>query len=368
MNSAQIQVYWMDKVNQVSLACDSPFEEGYLLADLEQSINEWSINPAVGLPFYQSRAMTRICTGWDYGHLVLNAMFSGKGKTSFTFNKVIMSCIENKEKLIVIANEQSLDEFKKLLLTAVMGSGTKEWFNRQRLNEGNFTNDEEAKLKRAAEWVKSICEDQKLIVFVFMEQYTMTNVKKVLLHYANRGYRRVIIDTGKASDDQGDKARWEKFSEDMKDLYKMIRPNGGGLNLACWVNVQLADGALGRRFLNEHALGVAKAIKNESSVLFLHRPVWDDEYKGGAKAIKVHKREYNDITEEWDTKEFELDRYYTDDKGNQHENIYYLMFTAKNRRGQDNNTGLDVLVFRADFGRLNFYEVGWCKIFNDNNY
>jgi hypothetical protein len=295
-------------------------------------------------------------------------MFSGKGKTSFTFNKVIMSCIENKEKLIVIANEQSLDEFKKLLLTAVMGSGTKEWFNRQRLNEGNFTNDEEAKLKRAAEWVKSICEDQKLIVFVFMEQYTMTNVKKVLLHYANRGYRRVIIDTGKASDDQGDKARWEKFSEDMKDLYKMIRPNGGGLNLACWVNVQLADGALGRRFLNEHALGVAKAIKNESSVLFLHRPVWDDEYKGGAKAIKVHKREYNDITEEWDTKEFELDRYYTDDKGNQHENIYYLMFTAKNRRGQDNNTGLDVLVFRADFGRLNFYEVGWCKIFNDNNY
>jgi hypothetical protein len=100
----------------------------------------------------------------------------------------------------------------------------------------------------------------------------------------------------------------------------------------------------------------------------MHRPLWDDEYKGGNKAITVNKRVYNDITEEWETEESQLDRYYIDDKGNKHENIYYLMFTAKNRRGQDNNTGLDVLVFRVDFGRLAFYEQGWCKIFNDNNY
>ena len=53
-------------------------------------------------------------------------------------------------------------------------------------------------------------------------------------------------------------ARWERFVEDMKEIYKLARPNGGGLNLAIWVNVQLADSALKMRFLNEYALGDAK--------------------------------------------------------------------------------------------------------------
>jgi hypothetical protein len=369
MNPDQLQTYWMDQFNQISLNYDNPFEEQYLLADLDSSLKEWDKHPDIGLPFYQAKQLTKITTGWSLGTVFVSGGFGGKGKTSFTFAKVIMSCIENKEKLVVIANEQSIDEFKKLLFTTAMGIGTEEWFNRQRLNEGEFTDDERGKLQRAKEWVRNLCDNEKLIVFIFMEQYTMSNVKKVLTHYANRGYKRVIIDTGKPGDGRGDKARWEQFADDMKDLYKMARPNGGGLNLAVWVNVQLADGALGRRFLNEHAFGDSKKIKNEASVVFMSRPVWDDEYAGGNKELTLYRRVFNEITDEWETREEKLERWYTiKDSDKRVPNQYYLMFVPKNRRGQDNNTGLDVLVMRVDFGKNLWQEIGYTKVWNDHNY
>jgi archaellum biogenesis ATPase FlaH len=368
MNAAQIQLYWSDKVNQVALSFDSPFEEEFLLEGLRESIKEWDTEPDIGMPFYQSRMMSKICGGLALGNLYLHGGFGGKGKTSMTFNKVIMSCIENKEKLVVIANEQSINEFKKMLFVTAMGVGTKETINRQRLNEGNFTEEEKAKLDKALQWIDNLCNNEKLIAFVFMEHYTMSNVRKVLTHYANRGYKRVIIDTGKPGEEKSSKQRWEQFTEDMVDLYKMTRPNGGGLNLSVWVNVQLADSALGQRYLDEYALGVAKAAKNEASVFFLSRPLWDDEYKGEKYELTVNRRTYNDITEEWQTEEFKLEPVYTDSKGNKYANHYYLLFTAKNRRGQSNDTGQEVLVMNWVPNSNIWFEVGLCRPIRTRSY
>ena len=59
-----------------------------------------------------------------------------------------------------------------------MGVGTKEYVDRQKLNEGNFTDEEKAKLLKAVNWVKELSEgDEKLITFVFMENYIMDDVK-----------------------------------------------------------------------------------------------------------------------------------------------------------------------------------------------
>jgi hypothetical protein len=159
----------------------------------------------------------------------------------------------------------------------------------------------------------------------------------------------------------------------MKDLYKMARPNGGGLNLAVWVNVQLADGSLGRRFLNEYAFGDSKKLKNEASVVFMMRPVWDDEYAGGNKELTLYqyRKKYNEMTQEWETttKEEKLERWYTPkDSDKKFPNQYYLVFVPKNRRGQDNNTGLDVLVMRVDFQKNLWQEWGFTKVWNDHNY
>jgi replicative DNA helicase len=360
MNRDELLTYWNDKINKLSLDGDNKFDEQYLLQDIEKSIEEWDKNPSIGLPFYQSKLMTKICTGWDYGHVYIFGGFSGRGKTSFTLNKIILSCIEHKEKLLVICNEQSVDEFRKMLLMTAMGVGTKEAISRQRLNEGNFTNEEKEKLKKAVEWVKNLCDgEDKLITFVFMENYVMEDVKKIIRHYAMRGVRRVLIDTGKPSEGDSSMARWERFAEDFKEIYKLARPNGGGLNLAVWVNVQLADTALTHRFLNEFALGESKKIKNESSVMFLSRPVWDDEYKGEKHELKVYRYVKDELNGGYRKVESTLE------KGN---DPYYLLFTSKNRRGASNENGQPVLVFKVNFNNNTWSEVGFCQVYNDKNY
>jgi len=363
MTREQIKIYWADRLNQAIMEDDNPFEEGFLLKDVDKAIDEWNKNPDVGLPFYHSPKFTKLTNGWAYGGITICGLHSGKGKTSYTISKVVMSCIENKEKLLIIANEQSLDEWMKMTVTTIMGSETKEYVQRQRLQEGNFTPDEEKKLKDTAQWIKDNVDDDKLIRVVFMENYTISNVKQVLTRYAHRGYRRVIIDTAKPGDDSLGKERWQRFAEDFDQLYKIVRPNGGGLNLALWVNVQLSDTSANNRFLTEYSIGDSKKIKNTASVLWLGRPIRDDEYGDGNKSLIVYKwsRAFND---EVIREEFTLDR--EDDKGNK--NIYYLFFMAKNRRGQSNDTGADVLVYKW-IPQLNIWaEIGWTRVIRDNNF
>lgn len=367
MSKEQLHIYWMDKVNQIAIDGDNRYDEQYLLKDLQQSIDEWNSNPSIGLPFFKSKYMTKICTGWDYGNLYLFGGFGGSGKTSFTFSKIIMSCIANKDKLLVIANEQTVDEFKKLLIMTALGQLNADrdktdkidnYINRQRLNEGNFTADEMQKLALASEWVRKLCDDDKIITFVFMENYVIEDVKKLIRYYNARGIRRVLIDTGKPSDNSTDKARWEVFTEDFKELYKLARPNGGGLDIALWANVQLSDSALTRRYLNEHALGESKKIKNEASVVFMFRSIFDDEFEGERNELTVTSYEYDKIKNEYIKIESKLQ------KGEQ----YYLLFTSKNRRGQDNKTGQKVLVLRPNFNFNLWFEVGWTTVFDDRNY
>lgn len=364
-----INMYWKDKLNKVLMEEDNSFDEGYLLENLEEAIVQWRENPTTGLPFYQSRLMSEICVGWDYGHVYMHAGFGGKGKTSLTMNKIVMSCIEHGEKLLIIANEEGMDAWQKLLLTTVMGAATKQSIKRQLLLTGEWGDSEHQKLAAAVKWLKQKIENEKSIVLVFMESYTMDNVKKVLTHYAHRGYRRVVVDTAKPGDDATSQARWERFTDDMKDLYKLARPDAGGLNLAVWVNVQAADTAVRLRFLNEYALGDSKKIKNEASVLFLTRPIRDDEYEEGSNELKVYTWEKHPITDEWIQVVKTLERVTKDENGNvKYKNIYYLLFTAKNRRGQSNDTGLDVLVMAVNLNNNTWREVGWTTIANDNKY
>lgn len=359
MTKEQIHTYWNDKVNKLAMDGDNKYKEAKILKGLRERVKDWKENPAVGLPFYNAKKWTKICTGWDYGNMYIFGGFGGSGKTSVSFEKVVMSCIEQKEKLLIIANEQGEDDFCKMLVTTAMGTGTKAPIQRQKFNEGNFTAEDDKKIDNAIDWIEEVSgNDDSLVALVFMDNYVMEDVKTLIRHYHARGYRRVIIDTGKPSEDAGNKARWEIMADDFRDLYKICRPSS--LNIALWINVQLSDSAISRRFLNESALGESKKLKNEASVLFLMRHVWDDEYAGGKHEITVTNYVSDELQGGYKEVEFKLDRA----KGD----TYMLVFTAKNRRGQDNKTGQRVLVLKADFNSNTYNEVGWTTIYDDKNY
>lgn len=366
LSRATIHKYWLDKINLLSIEGNGT-EEHYLLENLDESIEKWDKQPDIGLKFHNSPLMTEICSGWAYGDVYIFGGFSGRGKTSIMFNKVIMSCLTNKEKLLIIANEQGIEEFRKMLFITIFGIlGIN--FNRKNLNKGGFTEEEKRNLQKAKKYliennILSNPNDKnsnKLIALAFMEDYNIDNVKNTIRHYANRGYKRIVIDTAKPTNGS-DVPRWERFNEDFEEIYNMIRPNGGGLNLSLWANVQLTDSALGQRFLDENAIGESKKIKNIAGVLFLTRVAWDDEYEGGKHELKVYTGNFIKDSFSGEISE-EVIKLKTED------GPYYLLFTGKNRRGETNETGLRVLVLKPNFNANTWQEIGWAYVHRDRVY
>lgn len=371
MTGEDISTYWNDKLNMISMINDSPIEEYDLLDGLKELIEEMDTAPDIGMPLYNSPKLTDVFNGWGYGTITLLSGFSGNGKTSFAIEKILLSCVQEQEKLVIMANEMSLKDFRKMLLVSVMGSAefyelhkdTVEGggFNRKNINRGNFTDEEKDRLYKAVDWITEHVKGKTgLIKFVPLEQYTIDNVDRTMRYYNARGYRRMLLDTAKPTEGQGGKQRWEIFIQDFERLYKIVRPEGGGLNIALFCTIQAADEALKSRYLDERCIADGRKIKNVCDTVFHMRPVWDDEYEDEDKKLDVYY--YKPSTKGDGTKYIKQKVILK--KGI----IYYLVFTSKNRRGQSNLTGLDVLVYAVNFNTNRWTEVGWTKVMKDGNF
>jgi len=369
-------LYWNQKLLNIDVAHnDSPIVAYNVLADLDKFIDELNENPDLGMPFYRGKKLTDIINGWAYGTLSIIGAFSGNGKTSWVMHSIVMGCILEKEKLLIIANEMDLAQYRKILLITVMGTELyqkfkeqfdKARFTRKSMNKGNFTADELEKIKMAVKWVDD-SGDKSLIKLVPLQDYTMENVEKTVRKYARQGYKRVIIDTAKPSEG-GSRERWAQFVDDFERLYKLARKDGG-LGLSMFTTVQQADTYVGNHWLNEQCLADGKKIKNVADLVWHLRPVFNHELSGGEKELKVYN--WIPVTEDDfnqdGVSDDNIEAFSGDDgtkliktvKTLKKGRVYYLLFTSKNRRGQSNLTGLDCLVYEVDFNSNRWKEIGW---------
>jgi len=359
MNINQIRIWWQDKLNENLIATDTPILEYDLLDGLEEFIEDIDKNTDMGLPFYNSKRLTDTTNGLPFGTVALLTGFSGSGKTSFAFEKYIISCIEHSERLAIIANEMGIKAYKKLLFITVMGielyEKFKEFeekskgFNRKNINKGNFTPEEKEKLYSAIEYINNKTKSNKsLIKFIPMNDYSRDNLERVIRHYAHRNYRRILIDTAKPTENDT-KDRWRTFVEDFDLIYNLAKPDNLNLQILC--TAQAADEYIKQRFLNELCIGDGKKIKNVIDLTMHMRALWDSEYEDGKNEIEVYKFIPNAFGDGYTIDKFKLPR----------DKIYYLLFVSKNRSGETNSTGLDVLVYHINFNTNRWVEVGWTK-------
>lgn len=357
----QLEKYWSARLNEViKKNSDSNIVAYDLLDGLEEFIEDLNVNSDQGMPFYNSERFNGIINGWAYGTLGLYTSFSGNGKTSWMVEKIILGCIEANEKLLIIANEMDLKAYRKYLLITICGTElTKKFakfhkektFRRKHINIGNFTDEEKEKLKWAIDWINERTKgNNSLIKFIPLEHYTMEAVEATLRYWSRFDYRRVVIDTAKPSDGRGDRQRWEQFVDDMEQIYKLVRADGGGLNLACFCTAQNADNCKSVRMLDERVIGDGKKIKNVCDYVFHTRTVFEDELADGKNELIISPHE---DSSKKDFFTLDLDR------------NYFLLFTSKNRRGQTNTTGLRCLVYQTDFNRNEWKEIGWTTVQND---
>lgn len=281
--------------------------------------------------------------------------------SSITADKVTMACIENGENMLVLLNEEDAQAYRQKILLSILHRD-KLYIDRKKLVRGDLSEEDRAKVKRGFEKLNEYLNgDEAQIKIIFMEKYVMKDLEKIIRFWANRGYTNLLIDTHKVSDDSTHNARWETFVEDMKTIYRLTRKNAGGCNLRTVVTFQLADSAIRNRFLDFEAIGEGKASKNEASTVLMFRACWADEYEGGKYEIEYYtldKREDGKYRKNMGKK---LPKY--DKNGNK--NIYYLLFTPKNRSGSTNATGQEVLILQARFHANSFQEIGWTTIMDD---
>ena len=358
MNREQLTTYWNDKVNKLSLDSNvSNYEAENLYISGEEYLKKLEEDSAEMLPFYKSVLMNSITQGVARGHVFMWGGFGNSGKSSIMSEKFIMSCIDNREKCLIVLNEEDAQSFRQKIVLSILNHEFGKVIDRKKMLNNTLTDDEKELIKQAFERMHELMNgDDAQIKVIFMERYVMSDLEKIVRYWATRGYINLVIDTHKVSDDSNHNARWETFVEDMKAIYRLTRKNAGGCNLRTWVNFQLADSAIKNRYLDFSAMAEGKGAKNEASVVQMFRPVWSDEYEGGKSELdcwKLVKREGGG----YDKKHFKLE------KGEP----YCLLFTPKNRFGANSDNGQAVLVLKPAFHKNAFYEVGWTFVAKDYN-
>lgn len=357
MNREQLSTFWTDKVNAIGTGGIARYEVENLYIDADEFLTKLKEDSADMLPYYKSKLLNGISQGVARGHVTMIGGFGGTGKSSITAEKFVMSCIENQEKLIIVLNEEDAQSFRQKIILSILYNEFKDGFDRKRMVNDGLDASDEAKIRKAIKRFNDMISTEDMIKVVFMEKYVMKDLEMIVRFWANRGYYNLLIDTHKPSDESQHDSRWETFVEDMKLIYRMTRKNAGGMNLRTVVTFQLADTAIKNRYLDFEAIGEGKKAKNEASVMYMFRSAWTDEYDGGKNELECWKNKFNEVTQKWERKPFTLQKGKT----------YYLWFTPKNRFGESNDNGQDVLVIEPMFNANHFEEVGWAFVANDKS-
>lgn len=358
MTREQLTMFWSDKLNRIALDNVSKYEAENLYIDPDEFIRKLEEESAEMLPWYNSYLMNNITQGTARGHVMMFGGFGNTGKSSIMAEKFVMSCIANKEKLIIVLNEEDAQSFRQKIVLSILFHEYGTGLDRKRMVNGKLEESDKVKIRQAFTKMRELMDGEEAqIKVIFMEKYVMSDLEKIVRFWANRGYINLLIDTHKVSDESKHDARWETFVEDMKTIYRLTRKNAGGCNLRTVVTFQLADSAIKNRYLDFEAIGEGKASKNEASVMMMFRAVWADEYEGGKRELECYKLKKRASGKGYDREEFKLKTGKT----------YYLLFTPKNRFGANNDNGQPVMVIEPQFNANHFREIGWTFVANDKS-
>ena len=358
MDRETLTNFWLDKMNQIGLGGINRYEAENLYIDPEEFIRKLEEESAEMLPFYNSYLMNSITQGVPRGSTFMFGGFGNTGKSSMMAEKFVMSCITNKERAIVVLNEEDAQAFRQKIVLSILWHEHNTGIDRKRMVNGKLQEKDKDKIRLAFAKLKELTDgEEALIKIIFMEKYVIKDLEKIVRFWANRGYINLLIDTHKVSDESKHSVRWEIFVEDMKTIYRLTRKNAGGCNLRTMVTFQLADHAIKNRYLDFDAIGEGKASKNEASIVQMFRPCWSDEYEGEKESLDCYKLKKKENGDGYDKEFFKLQKGKT----------YYLLFTPKNRTGANNDNGQPVLVIEPMFNSNHFKEIGWTFVANDKS-
>ena len=103
------------------------------------------------------------------------------------------------------------------------------------------------------------------------------------------GVKYFILDTFKMdAGDVSDKS-WLEMQQNMVEINDVIKPESKNLHIL--ITFQLAKGSVKQRYYTQDNIGMSKNIIDPASTCIMIRDLYDDEYTGERRELKVYRLE-----------------------------------------------------------------------------
>jgi len=326
-------------LNHVFINVDGD-DKTYDISDgIDELIDELDLGLAVGLPLHNSPLLTSETGGNLEGNITLCGGLSGVGKTALSRTLLIPSILENKEKIVIMINEEGLKKWQREILIWVANNIYDKDVQKYKLRDGKYTPEFKDFLKnKCAQWIK---DHKKQIIIKPFTKYSTSKAIKCIKKYSHMGVKYYMLDTYKADSDTGNSdAFWFNLQQNMVKIYDVIKEES--LNVHIWITFQLAKSSSKQRCYTQDNIGMAKNIVDVASTCIMVRGMYEDEYEGGNHELKIYKL---------GGKSGKTKIPITIDK-NKH---YQILFICKNREGSSNDYQI---VVEHDLSKNTYKEVG----------
>jgi hypothetical protein len=339
MNSEQIYDEYEAKINHIFSNVEDDIKSYNLCDGIHKLIDKLDLGEGVGMPLYGSPILNKEIGGNLEGNVTMMGALSGMGKTTTTIEWILPQILHYDEKLCIMINEEDVTKWQKELIVWVANNIYNEDFQKYKLRDGKFKDDEMELLRKCADWIEEKKEKKNLTIIPF-PKYKVTLAIKTIKKYSSLGCTKFILDTFKMSTDAEADQIWTEMTKDSVAIYDTIKPTGKNVHI--WITYQLGKSSTKQRHYTNDNIGLAKNIVDVASTNIMIRKPFEDEYEGGKNELKCFKLEGKSGKTKIPFK-LEKDKHYS------------IVFITKNRFG---STDEFQIVAENDLSRNKYRELG----------
>lgn len=345
MSAEQIYDEYQVYINDIFVNIDNEIKSYDVTDGIYDLIEELDEGFAVGLPYYHMPILSQEIGGQYLGSITLVGGLSNVGKSTFARTATIPSIIENKERIVIMLNEDGIKKWQRELLVFVANNILGKDIQKHVVRDGRFSDEVRAILHEAADWLKENTQNHTITIIPF-QNYKTANVIKIIKKYSSMGVKYFLLDTFKMDAGRVSEISWLDMQQKMVEISDVIKPEANNVHIM--ITFQLAKGSANQRFYTQDNIGLSKNMVDVASTCIMIRNLYDDEFPGERNELKVYRLEGKNGRSKIPVT---LDR----------DKHYQVIFIIKNREGSTSYQ----IVLEHDMSRNTCKEVGVTTVERD---
>lgn len=333
-------------LNDTFINVDSEIKSYDICYKIYEFIDEMDKGLLVGMPYYNIPTLTQETGGQMLGYVTLVGGLSNVGKSTFCRTVTIPEIIKNNEKIVIMLNEDDIGKWQRELLVWICNNIFNFDIQKYVVRNGSYTEKVKNAILKSAKWLEENTKNH-LITIVPFDRYQTQKAIKVIKKFANMGVKYFLLDTFKMDSGKVSENSWVAMQQSMVDIFDTVKSES--LNVHILVTFQLNKSSARQRYYTQDNIGQAKNIIDPTSTCIMIRDMFDDEYTGENKELKVYRLDGKNKQTKIEVK---LDK----------NKRYQILFLIKTREGSSNAYQI---VLEHDLSRNIINEIGITQVLPD---